>query len=66
MLQNLAHSTTRVHVPVVMLLSLGRMPGAAPEGPVGHPTSCLPSRCIWVPLPALAKPRLAEEMGGGW
>ena len=63
MLQNLARSAVRVHIPVVVMLSLGRIPGAAPEG---HPTSCLPSCCVWVPLLELVKPRLAEEMGGDW
>lgn len=66
MLQNLSRSAVRVHVSVVVMLSLGRIPGAAPEGPLGHSTSCLPSCCVWVPLPELAKPRLAEETGGGW
>lgn len=66
MLQNLAHSAVRVHVPVVVMLSPGRIPRAAPEGPEGHPTFCLPACCVWVPLLELAKPRLAEETGGGW
>lgn len=60
MLQNLARSAARAHVPVVML-SLGRMLEAAPEGPLGTP-HLLPSvLCVWVP-----QTERVEEAGGGW
>lgn len=61
MLQNLACGAARVLIPAVVMLRLGRILEAAPEGPL-EPPHLLPSvLCVQV-----HQTELVEKTGGGW